>query len=493
MSEQLFHLKIRPGISLQMQVQEMLVSLILDGHLAPGSALPSSRELARSLAVSRNTITLVYARLTDEGYLVSRARRGHFVNPGLSTQRAPRPSTDAAGRADALWERRLQRRPSRLPVLDKPRNWRECPYPFIYGQLDPAHFPAAEWRECARLATSTTAAREWMHDQYDGDDPLLVEQLRTRILPRRGIRCSDDNILVTLGTQHSLYLLRRLLAGPDVVVGVEDPGYVEARNNFADALARVQPLAVDASGLVIDDRSDACDLLYVTPSHQAPTTVTMPLARRQALLARAREREQLIIEDDYDIETRFDGSPTPALKSLDEDDRVVYIGSLSKTLAPGLRLGYIVGPTLLIREARALRRLMIRHAPTNNQRTLALFLAGGYHDSLVRRLTEVYRHRRTVLLDAMARWLPDVRISASDGGSALWCVGPDGLDAGRLQHRALARGVFIEAGASLFCNPEDGRHCFRMGFSAIDESRIEAGVRLLSEAREGGGTPRAPG
>ena len=482
MTRQLFHLQSRPGMSLQMRVQTMLVELILDGHLEPGTALPSSRELAQILSISRNTVTLVYARLSDEGFLVSRERRGHFVNPDWSSQATASAVVSPAENSDDLWKHRLQRRPSELPILPKPRDWQQCPYPFIYGQLDPEHFPAAEWRECARKATSSSISREWMKDHYDQDDPLLIEQLRNRVLPRRGIRCREDEILVTLGTQNSLYILRRLLMGASVNVGMEDPGYVDARNTFADAQTRITPLPVDEHGLILSDNSDRCDFLYVTPSHQSPTTVTMPIERRRALLERARIHDQLIIEDDYEIETRFDGTPTPALKSLDREGRVVYIGSLSKTLAPGLRMGFLVAPAALIREARALRRLMLRHAPMNNQRTLGLFLAGGYHDSLVHRLTGAYRKRRAALRDAMAHHFPDVEISECDGGSALWCQGPEQLDATLLQHRAMARGVFIEAGAPLFHDPGTGTRCFRMGYSAINESQIPRGVEELAAA-----------
>ena len=481
MRDQLFYFEPKPGISLQMQIQEMLVSLILDGHLLPGSVLPSSRKMAQILKVSRNTIVLVYARLTDEGYLVSQEREGHFVNPDVSPLLAPSGETAPMTEADHHWEARFRQHPSALPVLDKPRHWRQYPYSFIYGQLDPQFFPAAEWRDCSRQATSSLASRQWFVDSVDADDPLLLEQLRNRVLPRRGIRCSDDEILVTMGTQNSLYLLAQLLTGSNTTVGIESPGYLDAYNSFRLAGASLQALAVDSQGLVMDGGSRNCDYLFVTPSHQYPTTVTLPLERRRALLAQAAECDQILIEDDYECEINFTNTPTPALKSLDRDGRVVYVGSLSKTLAPGLRMGYLVGPPALIREARALRRLMLRHPPANNQRTLALFLAGGYHDSLIRRLTGVYTERRKLLLDSLADSFPQVRITDSDGGSSVWCQLPEGLDATQLQHRALVHGVYIEAMAPLFFDGIDGSRFFRMGYSAITTDNIAEGVRLLAE------------
>ncbi len=486
MTDQLFYFEPQPGVSLQMQIQEMLVSLILAGHLAPGSVLPSSRKLAQTLKVSRNTVVLVYARLTDEGYLVSQEREGHFVSQDIASVPSAPCMVDVADppQTDQLWESRLLRRASSLPVLDKPRQWHECSYSFIYGQLDPQFFPAAEWRDCSRQATSSLVSRQWFVDSVDADDPLLLQQLRTRVLPRRGIRCNEDEILVTLGTQNSLYLLAQLLSGSDTLIGIETPGYLDAHSSFRLAGARLLPLPVDEQGLVVDQQSRRCDYLFVTPSHQYPTTVTMSLARRKALLEQAALCDQIIIEDDYESEIGVAGNATPALKSLDRDGRVLYVGSLSKTLAPGLRMGYLVGPPSLIREARALRRLILRHPPANNQRTLALFLAGGYHDSLIRRLSAVYSQRRERLLDSLQRHFPALTVTASQGGSALWCELPEGLDAAELQRLALERGVIIEAVAPLFFDQRDGSRFVRLGYSVITTDNIPEGVRLLAEVAQ---------
>ncbi len=482
MRDQLLHLSPHSHSSLQGQIREMLVSAILGGHIPAGGALPSCRKLAMQLGVARNTVVLAYQQLVDEGYLTARERSGYYVSGDILAGRVPEPQAPAQYRVAGIdWTRRINLQPSTQRNIIKPRDWQNYPYPFIYGQFDPALFPIADWRECAREALSVTAIRDWVRDSIDRDDPLLIEQIHTRVLPRRGVWASADEILVTLGAQQALYLIASLLMSQDSTVGIEDPGYPDARNIFAIKTPRLTPLPVDQAGLVVDDGLNACDYIYVTPSHQSPTTVTLALQRRRELLSRAAEQDFVIIEDDYESETNYVGDPTPALKSLEGSDRVIYVGSLSKTLAPGLRLGYLVGPSTLIQEARALRRLILRHPPANNERTVALFLARGHHDSLVRRLSHVYKDRWQTMGQALARHLPDSARMPTFGGTSYWVTGPPGLDAGALQQEALQHGILIEPGHVHFMAEDGPLNYFRLGFSSIPVDRIEPGIRKLAE------------
>ena len=491
MRDTLFHLARDGRTPLQAQLREMLVGAILAGRLPPGEPLPSSRKLAASLDIARNTVALAYQDLVADGFLIARERRGYFVNAEILKGRAAPPPPALAPGAAPDWDRRILTRLAAQRNIVKPRDWRRLRYPFIYGQTDPALFPLSEWRECSRQAMSVESVLEWTGDRFAEDDPQLVEQIRTRLLPRRGIAAAADEILVTVGAQHALYLLAALLVDKKTTVGIEDPGYADARNIFALRTAHLKRLPVDDDGVKVDKTLAGCGLVYVTPSHQFPTTATLSLERRQKLIAEATRLDFLIVEDDYDSELNYVGAPSPALKSLDAAGRVAFVSSLSKTLAPGLRLGYLVAPRELVREARALRRLMLRHPPTNNQRTIALFLARGHHDALVRRLTHAFRERWQVMREALARHLPSCRVWPSVGGTAFWIEGPAGLDAGQLERRAAAQSLLIEPGDVHFLAAPWPKNCFRLGFSSIPVDRIEPGIRLLGDligkAENGGG------
>ncbi len=461
------------------------MSAILDQQLDQSEPIPSTRKMSKSLGVSRNTVVLAYQGLLDDGYLIAKERSGYYVadkalvDSSSSSKPVSRPKSTSTIKVD--WQKRFSSRASKQENLVKPLDWQTYTYPFIYGQVDHELFPLAEWRECNRQALGKKWLGAWTNDTWVADDPLLVEQIRRRILPRRGIMASDQEILVTLGAQNALYLLTQLLVKRTTRVGMEEPGYPDMRNMFALATENVELIPVDDLGMTISNKLDDCDVVFATPSHQFPTTATMPLERRLALLKRAGEKDFVIIEDDYEFETNYVNEPCPALKSLDDDDRVIYVGSLSKTLFPGLRLGFMVGPKELIAEARALRRLAVRHPPNNNQRAAALFLSLGHHDTLIRRLHKAYRTRWELMGKALGDHLPMSSRNPSFGGTAFWVKGPDRLDAEKLQRAAMAKSIFIEPGRIAFGTQKQPQNYFRLAFSSIDEKKIEPGVKLLSE------------
>ncbi|MGI9286796.1 MAG: PLP-dependent aminotransferase family protein [Pseudomonadales bacterium] len=479
---QLFHLRPESEYSLQKQIRAQIVTAIRSGHIPVDKPLPSSRGLAKQLNVARNTVILAYEHLLEDGYLISRQRSGYFVNPDIldgsvSGDVIPK-NTDSVNGPD--WEQRFKSRPSIQQNIRKPRDWQDYQYPFAYGQLDATLFPTNNWRECCRDAVSVGAIRDWATDHFDNDDPMLIEQIHTRLLPRRGIWADPEQILLTVGAQHALYMVVRLLLDGTSKLGLENPGYVDIRNIATLNPAKIKPLRVDANGLMIDDNINDCDCVFVTPSHQSPTTVTMPIERRYELLKRAADSDIILIEDDYESEINYATSPSPALKSLDQNDRVLYIGSLSKTLAPGLRMGYVVGPVAIINELRALRRLMLRHPAANNQRSVALFLARGYHDTLTRNLVHAYQQRSATMKQALDRYLPELPQRPGFGGSSCWIKGPEDMNACELQRRAAEEGILIEPGDIHFLADKPPLNYFRLGFSSIANDRIEPGIEQLA-------------
>ncbi len=480
MRDALYHLERSKPASLQAQIREILIDSIRLGQLAPGDPVPSTRAMAGRLSVSRNTVTLAYQALVAEGFLLSRERSGFYVDPSATDGIARRPvSATAEGCID--WGPRLAKRPGAQRNLSKPADWQSYRYPFVYGQVDHEVFPIAEWRDCVRQAMGKRWIDAWTEDRFAEDDPLLVSEIARRILPLRGIAAEPDQILVTLGAQNALYLIAAMLVGPKTVAVIEDPGYPDMRNILGLRTDHVRTIPVGPDGPKWEGQMEGADLIFTTPSHQFPTTVTMPLERRQALLKKARERDVIIIEDDYEFETNYSGTPHPALKSLDQDGRVLYVGSLSKSLMPGLRLGFIVADRDLVAELRALRRLMLRHPPGNNQRAAALFLANGHFDVLVRRIHRTYRDRWQIMGSALDEHLPGWSAPPGFGGSAYWLTGPEGFDSRELAVQALTKGVIIEPGDPFFADPTAGVRHLRLGFSSIPAERIAEGVEVLSK------------
>ena len=449
--------------------------------------LPPSRALASQLGVARNTVTLAYCRLKDDGYLVSKERSGFFVNPGAIESNASPPAESLVADKEKApdWKSRNLRNPALQRNIEKPSDWQKYRYPFIYGQVDYSLFPANHWRECCRDAASVGAIRDWADDHFENDDELLISQIRQHLLPRRGVFADPDQIMITVGAQQALFMIAGLFLDSKTTIGLEDPGYVDIRNIAKLHGAKTVPLPVDDQGLIISDKVAECDYVYVTPSHQSPTTVTMPLERRYQLLEIAADSDVVIIEDDYESEIAFLSKPTPALKSLDKSDRVIYVGSLSKTLAPGLRIGYVVAPASVIAEFRALRRLILRHPAANNQRSAAIFMARGYYDSLKRNLAAAYQERCTTMCQALEHYLPGTTQKPGHGASSLWIEGDPALDTRKLHVAAAAESILIEPGDIHFQSEDPPLNYFRLGYSSIANDQIEPGIKHLAKIIHG--------
>lgn len=481
----LFDIQRKPGARLRDALYASLVKTISEGRFQPGQMLPSSRQLAASLDLSRNTVVATYQQLVLDGLIVSAARSGYRVNPEIRpVSAAPAdPLPAALPAADAAFPggsgRKFPGSVIDLPRIYKDQRWRKCRYKFIFGQSDPSTFPAAHWRQIERDINSLDSITNWTREAYDFDEIELIEELCRNILPQRGLWPEPDEVMITAGSQNGIYLVARLILAAGSVAAIEDPGYVDAGSIFRLNGARIALVPVDGHGLRPACLPARCDLIYCTPSRQFPTTVELSLERRRQLADYAERCGAYILEDDYDSELPFDDVQVPSLRAI-AGPRAIYLGSFSKTLAPGLRIGYVVAAPAVIRELRAMRRMVIRNPSINNQAALGRFVRQGYYAAHLQRMRRIYRERYEVLSQALGDLAPQLDIAPVTGGTALWATLPPGLEAGRLQRRLIEKSVFIENGDVFHAVPPL-RSTVRIGYSSIPVGLIRAGAELIGE------------
>ena len=477
-----FSLPEHSPLPLRAQICEMIGSAISVGSIESGRALPSCRELSRQLGVSRNTVFTSYEKLIEMGMIVSKDRCGYFVNPEFVSNFAedriypPQEKLTVSSRLPPVGKR-----PSELRKVEHPLDWDQFPYPFVYNQIDPNKFPIQSWRECMRLALNKQRLPVWSGDSDGADSTALVEQLRKRLLSYRGLRVSSDEILITAGAQNALFIIGLLFRDTSGTVGVEDPGYPEARNAFQLSGNLITAVNVDSDGLDPDTIPVECGVIYTTPSHQFPTGVTMPLERRKRLLDVAQERQMVVVEDDYEAEMNYVRDTLPPIRALDNTGSVIYVGSLSKTVSPGLRLGFMVAHPDIIREARALRRAMLRHPPAILQDAMAHFIWLGHYDTNLRRLHRRYQSRWQAMQDAISQYMPSVQLTPANGGTCFWIETRPGVDTGELEAKLKTKGVLYDNGPVFYMEPSMGNGKLRLGFASMPLKSIEQGIRIIGE------------
>ncbi len=460
------------------QVYRQLRAAILAGELAPGTRLPSSRTLASETGVARITIAHAMKQLAAEGFIESRTGAGTFVAADLplagATHGEPfRPMLTSWGqRALATHQATGRTSSAQRPEID-----------FGFGRSFAGSFPYDIWRQLLGRYLSTDDAMLSRYGSTAGFYPLR-EAIADYLARSRGVRCVAEDVAIVSGAQQALDILARMLINPGDEVLVESPGYRDAFALFRLYQARLVGVAADDHGLPVDDIPVDCRarLAFVTPSHQFPRGGTMPLARRQALLAWGRERAAVIIEDDYDGDLRYEGGSLAALQGLDDDGRVVYLGTFSKVLFPALRLGYLVLPRALNRPFVQAKDLVDRGASTLTQAAVADFLTEGHFERHLRRLRRLYGEKRRVLVGALDSYLGDrVRYSTVAAGLHVMLFPTTHLDEARLVDEAAARGVRVYAGASFYLE-KPAPPSILLGFSGLDEAEIIEGVRRLADA-----------
>lgn len=468
-------------LSLQVQLISLIVSIILEKNLKCGTQFPSTRNLAKYLSISRLTVSLAYQELVSQGYLTSVNRSGHIVSENAPRrQLRNKPEADNIKQVD--WSKRLKSNLVERRQIIKPNNWNNYPYPFIYGQMDNNLFNHTAWRECTRQAMGAKDFSKMAGDWAAEDDNMLIDYICSRTLPRRGISAKPSEVLMTMGAQNALWIAIKILSYKNTQKAVfEDPGYPDVVEMLRQTEMGMVAARVDNEGFNPELIPKNTGLVSVTPSHHVPTGVTMPIERRLQLLNKAEQDDFIIIEDDYEFERSFLTPPSPTLKSMDKSGRIIYLGSFSKSIFPGLRLGYMVASESFIDEARALRALILRHPPGHLQRTTAYFLAQGYYDALIVKTRHWFKQRHEILVSSLHEHDIKNASGTRHGGSSLWIEGPSGLNSDLLALRLKTEGVLIEAGKIFFETPQDPCPFFRMAYSSINANKIAEGVRIIAK------------
>lgn len=452
---------------------------IRDGSLPPRCRLPPSRDLARELGLSRNTILTVYEQLLAEGYVSSRQGSGTFVADVVPDKLLSAPSVAQGEHIDASRIGYSSRGKWLLEHISaSPRQWGA----FIPGVPDVSAFPHQLFSKMqARISRRPTPQRLTYSSQ--GGTPELQHALANYLRVARSVHCSPEQVLITEGIHQAIDLVARMLCDSGDEAWVEEPSYWGIRNVLQMNEVKICPVPVDASGMVPPERATTAPrLIFVTPSHQYPLGAVMSLERRQRLLALARQSGSWIVEDDYDSEFRFSGQPIPALQSLLPDPPVIYIGTFSKTLYPGLRLGYVVLPRALAQEMKSAHAELYRGGHSLIQAALAEFIEAGHYSAHIRRMRLLYGRRRAFLTGLITRYLGPQALSDFSDNAGLHLVLnlPHNADDMTIAKLANARDILVRPLSSYYLT-DNRRRGLLMGFACVPEEKMEGAFKVLMQ------------
>ena len=473
-------------VTLQKQVYEHIRDLILSGRLRPEQPLPGSRRLAAAHRISRNTVSLAYDRLMDEGYLkVGKSRRTLVAQ--TPPDRFLTVRATGAAREIASDETHTVTIPELRSFDLSPGTPEKERINFFPGRPDKSCFPLQAWR---RILLRVMDRPGFSATEYP--DPIGLPELRKAIARQigatRGIETNADCVIVTGGIQDALNIATRLILKPGGRVVCEDPCY----RGFSDLMCslgiEIHPVPVDDDGIQTKELPDSrTDICYVTPSHQFPTGVTLTTARRRTLIEWASEVGAYVIEDDYDSDFRYDGPPLTALAGIARNERVLYCGTFSKSLGPGLRLGYLVVPLALAQKARKLKALYNHGNSVVEQMAMTEFLLTGQFERHVRRIRQLYKLRRDLLITGLRSSFENSKISGTLGGMHIMLrMGIGGPSAESLCHRLCAKGMLVDfvggkTSATFTCKKRHA-HSLIMGYAAVSEEQIFEALQTLQKS-----------
>jgi GntR family transcriptional regulator / MocR family aminotransferase len=472
------------ALPLYQKLYEELRQAILGGRLLPGQKLPSTRSLAQSLEISRSTVTQSYEQLLSEGYLETKTGSGTFVGAQLPDDLLRSPTLEPSEKSNRPAVR-LSKYATELAKAEAPlRPETQAPISFRYGRPALDLFPLELWRKL--LSRHCCAQSDWLDYSTDllGYSPLR-KAIAHYISRARAVHCEPDQILITNGTQQALALVTQLLIDPGDTIAMEDPGYVSAKRVFMSQRAKILPIAVDASGLVVQEllnnTTESIRLVYVTPSHQFPTGATLSLPRRLQLLAWAEQTGTMLIEDDYDSEYRYGDRPIPALQGLDRSNSVFYIGTFSKVLFPSLRIGYLVLPQNLVSLFSHSKWLSDRHLPVLEQQVLTDFIEEGHLERHIRKMRSHYDQCRQVLVQALKTYFGErITILGDKAGLHLMIKLHTDWNDEEIIQRAAQVGVGLFPAQPHYLKG-NSKGAIILGYGELNPQQIQTGIRKLAE------------
>ena len=467
---------------LYQQLIEKIRSGILAGTFQPNQKLPSSRSLAESLAISRFTVTQSYEQLESEGYLETRIGSGTYVCHQIPDNWFNSQPIESVTRKNQSRSTLSQFGNNLLSIGRLEVSEPNYEISFRYGNPATKYFPIQQWRKLlARHCHNSPVLLDYAADAA-GYFPLRQEI--ARYLGRsRGVRCTPEQVIIINGSQQALDLIARVVLDKGDWVAMEEPGYLGAKSCFLGQLANIQPIKINSEGLDVKTLSNCQQkfkFVYVTPSHQFPTGITMSLSQRIALLQWAEKTNTLIIEDDYDSEYRYESQPIPALQGMDRTHAVIYIGTFSKVLFPSLRIGYLVVPSDWVDVMTKAKWQCDRFCPILEQYALTDWIAEGHFAKHIRRMRQLYDSRRQVLIRAFQSYFQDrVTILGANAGIHVMIKIETKLSDELIIERAAAAGIGLISAREYYLEPKSQGE-FIFGYAQLEAAQIETGIKKLA-------------
>jgi len=456
-------LKSKDKMPLYEQLYLKIRGLITEGELAEGEKLPSERGLALNLQISRNTVTLAYEQLYAEGYVEVRPQSGYYVN------KIDRINSEKKEEFTDIKNESVNPEP-------------EYEYDFSPFSLCKESFPYRMWDRLYRQCMRDRGEELFNLGERQGDLELRVA-IAKYLFGYRGLSVKPENMIIGAGTGYLLQLLEHLIDEKSIIA-MENPTYMQAYRIFSSLNREVRPISLDENGLKVEElKSSEAKAVYLTPSHQFPTGVVMPIKRRKEILGWAAGEDRYIIEDDHDSEFRYKGLPIPPLKAIDTGNKVVYLGTFSRTIAPAIRIGFMVLPDGLLKVYRRKLAFLACTVPRIDQAVLTEFILGGHYERHINKARKIYKSRHDKLISSLKVFGDKVRIMGGNAGMHLMVKFKLDMTEEEVVSRAEKSGIKLVGLSkhSIGENPEGGEACILIGYGNISEDRIEEGIKILAK------------